>query len=175
MNYLKNTFMRIITVLILSLFFNSCKKQEGLEKYDKNGNIIVYSEQVYGEMWTKNKNLKVTVIDTFCINQKFNAIKDIKNGKLIYFGNNNRVFKKLSIMLSKYGIESKEFLRRDVRLGGFEPYCYQEEMDKEINKKLGENFIDSLFEVAKKEFVIENPDIEYMEDGIDLREKYKVK
>jgi hypothetical protein len=175
MNYSKNTFMKIITIIVLCLFLNSCKKQEGLEKYDKNGNLIVYSEQVYSEMWVNNKNLKVTVIDTFCINQKSKAIKDIKNGKLIYYGDNNKIFEKLSNKLSKYGIESKEFLGRDVRLGGFEPYCYQNEMEEAINRKFGRSFIDSLSEVAKKEFVLENPNIEYMEDGIDLREKYNVK
>ena len=175
MNYLVNTIMKIVMMLVLSLFFNSCKQQELLEKHDKNGNLIVYNEQVYAEMWTKNRNLKVTVIDTFCINQKSKAISDIKKGRLIYFGDNNKVFEKLSNKLSKYGIESKEFLRRDVRIGGFEPYCYQDEMYKEINKRFGKNFIDSLSEVAKKEFVIENPDIEYIEDGVDLRKKYNVK
>jgi hypothetical protein len=45
-------------------------------------------------------------------------------------------------------------------------------MYKEINKRFGKNFIDSLSEVSKKEFVIENPDIEYIEDGVDLRKKY---
>ena len=48
-------------------------------------------------------------------------------------------------------------------------------MWKEIDEKFGEKFIDSLSEIAKKEFVIENPNVEYMEDGIDLREKYKKK
>lgn len=167
--------MKIIMTVVLSLFLSSCKKQEKLEKYDKNGNLIVYNQDVYAEMWIKNKKLKVTVVDTFCINQKSKAIKDIKIGKLIYFGDNNRVFKKLSNMLSKYGIESKEFLGRDVRLGGFEPYCYQNEMYKEINRKFGKSFIDSLSEIAKKEFVKENPNMEYMEDGVDLRKKYNIK
>jgi hypothetical protein len=175
MNYSINTSIKITIILTLCLFLNSCKKEGTPEKYDKNGKLIVYNEQVYAEMWMKNKNLKVTVIDTYCINQKTKAIEDIKNGKLIYFSNNNKVFKKLSNMLSKYGIESKEFLRRDVRLGGFEPYCYQNEMFKEIDRRFGKNFIDSLSEMAKKEFVQENPNIEYMEDGIDLRKKYNIK
>ena len=160
-------------IIALSFFLNSCKKQHSLEKHDKNGTLIVYNEQVYAQMWTKNRNLKVTVIDTFCINQKDRAIKDIKKGKLVYFGYNNYEFKILSEILSKYGIDSKESLRRGVRLGGFEPYCYQDEMFKEINKRFGKNFIDSLSEIAKKEFVKENSNIEYIEDGIDLRKKYK--
>ena len=31
-----------------------------LKKYDENGKLIVYSEEVYFKMWIKNKNLKVT-------------------------------------------------------------------------------------------------------------------
>lgn len=162
-------------ILMFCLLLGSCKQGDVLEKYDKKGNLIVYNVQVYAEMWAKNRNLKVTVIDTFCINQKSRAIKDIKNGKLIYFGYNNYEFQILSKMLSKYGIKSKEFLRRDVRLEGFEPYCYQNEMDNEISRRFGENFIDSLSEIAKKVFVQENPNIEYIEDGIDLRKKYNVK
>lgn len=151
--------MKVVMMLVL-LFLSSCTKKDALDKYDKNGNLIVYNEQVYAEMWTKNRNLKVTVVDTFCMNQKDIAIKDIKKGKLIYFGYSNYEFKTLSKMLRKYGIESKESLRRSVRLGGFEPYCYENEMHKEIDRRFGESFIDSISEVAKKEFIKENPNIE---------------
>ena len=175
MNYSENNIMKVIMMLILSLVLNSCNKKDVLDKYDKNGNLIVYNEQVYAEMWTKNRNLKVTVIDTFCINQKDRAIKDIKKGKLVYFGYDNYEFKILSKILRKYGIESKESLRRDVRLGGFEPYCYENEMHKEIDRKFGKSFIDSISEIAKKEFINENPNIEYIEDGVDLRKKYNIK
>lgn len=57
-------------------------------------------------------------------------------------------------------------------MGGLEPYFYQEEMWKEVDKRYGENFIDSLVETVKKEYIIEHPNEEYMEDGIDLRTKY---
>jgi len=165
-------------LFFLMLVLNSCikkKESEEFQKFDKKGTLIVYSQQVYTDMWIKNRNLKVTVIDTFCINQKSRAIKDIKNGKLIYFGFHPREFKKMAKILSKYGIETKEHLGTCIRLGGFEPYCYQEEMSKEINRKYGENFIDSIFKIAQKEYVIENPNVEYLEDGIDLREKYILK
>ncbi|MBP4140116.1 hypothetical protein [Flavobacterium geliluteum] len=163
---------KLFLIFISSLILNSCKQKAELEKYDKNGNLIVYNEQVYSKMWLKNKNLKVTVIDTFCIEQKAKAKKDIKNGKLIYFGFHPREFKKMSKILNQFGIEIKEHLGSCIRMGGFEPYCYKEEMYKEINRRYGENFIDSIFKVAQKEFIIKNPNIEYMEDGIDLRKKY---
>jgi hypothetical protein len=66
---------KIFLIFILSLILNSCKQKVQLEKYDKNGNLIVYSQEVYTNMWIKNKKLKVTVIDTFCINQKVKAKK----------------------------------------------------------------------------------------------------
>ncbi|MFY7733358.1 MAG: hypothetical protein ACOVSR_07715 [Bacteroidia bacterium] len=162
-----------ITFLLLFLLF-SCDKNVELEKFDKDGNLIVYSEEVYTKMWIKNRNLKVTVIDTFCINQTAKAHKDIEKGTLIYFGFHPYEFEKLKKMLSKYGIETKEHLRRCTRIGGFEPYCYQNVMRNEIDRKYGKNFIDSITEIAKREFVQENPDIEYIEDGIDLRKKYSI-
>ena len=164
---------KLCSIFLFALILVSCQQKVELKKYDANGNLIVYSEEVYAKMWTKNKNLKVTVIDTFCANQKIKATKDIENGKLIYFGFHPREFKRMSEILKKYGIETKEHLSRCVRLGGFEPYCYEEEMYKEINRKYGENFIDSIFKVAQKEFIMENLNVEYMEDGINLTEKYK--
>jgi hypothetical protein len=166
---------KIFLLFLFTFIFNSCSKKNEtrkLPKFDKNGNLIVYNEEVYAKMWIKNRNLKVTVIDTFCKNQKSKAIKDIKNGKLIYFGFHPREFQKMTKILSQFGIETKEHLRRCVRVGDFEPYCYQEEMYKEIARKHGENFIDSIFKVAQKEYIIENPNVEYIADGIDLREKY---
>lgn len=160
-----------LILFILPLILNSCKEEVELKKYDKNGNLIVYNEEVYVKMWVKNKNLKVTVIDTFCINQKSRALKDIKNGKLIYYGFHPREFLKMKKILSQFGIETKEQSRRSVRLGGFEPYCYENEMLNEIHRKFGKNFIDSIFKVAQKEFILENPNVVYIEDGIDLRKK----
>lgn len=169
---------KIFFIFIITVVLISCIKKtetEKLAKYDKNGKLIVYDVNVYAEMWIKNKNLKVTIIDTFCINQKSRALKDIKKGKLIYFGKKNFEFDILSKKLKKYGIETKEYYGTCIRMASFEPNCYQNEMWREINIKFGENFIDSLSEISKKEFVLENPNTKYTEDGIDLREKYKQK
>ena len=168
---------KILLLFTFSFILFSCEKnteREEFPKYDKNGKLIVYNVEEYSKLWFKNRNLKVTVIDTFCTNQKNRAIKDIKNGKLIYFGFHPYEFPKMTKILNKYGIETKEHLGGCVRLGGFEPFCYQEEMYEEINRKYGENFIDSIFKIAQREYVLENPDVEYIEDGIDLREKYRL-
>ena len=163
---------KLFFILTLSFILASCKQEFELEKYDKNGNPIVYNQDVYTKMWTKNKKLKVTIIDTFCINQVKKAKKDIKKGKLIYFRPNYLEFNKLSVLLLKYGIETKDFNFSCIRIGGFQPYCYQEEMHKEIQRKFGKKFIDSLTEIAKKEYIIENPNVEYIENGVDLRKKF---
>jgi hypothetical protein len=165
---------KLLIVTILSLILNSCDKKtetEKLAKFDKNGKIIVYSEEVYTKMWMENRNLNVTVIDTFCKNQKSKALKEIENGKLVYFGFHPREFPMMTKILGQFGIETKEHLGRSVRMGEFDPYCYQDEIYNEIIRKFGGNFIDSIFKVAQKEFIIENPNIEYIEDGIDLRKK----
>lgn len=169
---------KLIGLLLLIFLITSCNQQnkeskvEEVKNYDEKGKRIVYNEDVYTEMWRKNKNLDVTVIDTFCINQKARAIRDIKNGKLIYFDFHPLELDKMARILSHYGIETQEQLRRDVKITGFEPYCYEFEMHREISRKFGEKFIDSIFRVAQKEYILENPNEEYIEDGIDLREKY---
>ena len=161
----------------MTIILNSCvgkNETSELATFDKNGKMIVYNEGVYAKMWMKNHNLDVTVIDTLCISQKAKAINDIKNGKLIYFGLIPEQFKsKVIKTFRQHGIETKEHLGRCVRMKGFEPYCYQNEMYKAILKKYGDNFIDLTFEIAKKEFVKENPKTELTEDGIKLTEKYK--
>lgn len=167
---------KLLILFLAALALSSCdnKKAEPKElaKFDKNGNPIIYSEEVYMQMWKKNKKLKVTVIDTFCINQKKRATEDIKKGKLVYYGFHPYEFDKMTRILKGYGIETESSLGRCIRIGGFEPYCYENEMYKEINRKYGEHFIDSIFRVAQKEYILEHPDEEYFEDGKDLREKY---
>lgn len=168
---------RLIIIPLIILAFSCNQKLEVenkaiLKEYDENGKLIVYNPEVYAEMWVKNKDLDVTVIDTFYINQKARAVKDIKNGKLIYFGYHPREFEKLTKMLSKYRIETREHMSSCVRIGGFNPYGYQEEMYDEINRRFGKNFIDSLYLISQKEYVIEHPNEEYISDGIDLRKKY---
>ncbi|NMH26980.1 hypothetical protein [Flavobacterium silvaticum] len=162
-------------ILFLSLFIISCNKERELQRHDINGRLIVYNEEVYANMWAKNRKLNVTVVDTFCINQKTRASDDIKNGKLIYFSPPALEFEKLKNILKVYGIETRKIYTRCARLGGFEPYCYEIEMQHEIEKRYGRQFIDSLSEIALKEFVIENPDQPWIKDGVDLRKKYNLK
>jgi hypothetical protein len=172
----KVTPMNKFTLLILLLLtLSSCNKKEALDEYDKNGNRIVYSVNVYAAMRTKNKNIKVTIIDTFCINQKKRALQDIKNGKLSYFVSPRLEFVEIAKQFNKYGIQTKKYYSSCIGFEGFNNSCYEEEMWKEIYKRYGKKLIDSLLETARKEFILNHPNVEYMEDGIDLRKKYKLK
>ena len=75
----KILFLFLTTFTLLSCNQNKDSvKKTPLKKYDENGKLIVYNIDVYVDMWIKNKNLDVTVIDTFYINQKARALKDIK-------------------------------------------------------------------------------------------------
>ena len=45
-------------------------------------------------------------------------------------------------------------------------------MLEEIYNRYGENFIDSLWQIAEERFVRKHPDSIYIKDGIDIRSKY---
>ncbi|MFK7059828.1 hypothetical protein V3Q90_06790 [Flavobacterium oreochromis] len=129
-----------LLIILAFLVLQSCNNKTSetrYPKYDKNGKLIVYSEEEDIKMWYKNKKLDVTVIDTFCIHQKQRALKDIKNGKLIYFGSHYILEPKLIKRLKKYNISYKQYLAGCIRWETFEPSYYQEEMWKEIDKRYG--------------------------------------
>lgn len=161
--------------MVFITFFTliSCNQKVESKRYDEKGKLIIYNEEEYFKLvMLKGKKISFTIVDTFCTNQRARAVKDIKNGKLVFYGFYPREYKKMSKILSKYGIEMKEQSQSDLTFGGFRPYCYEDKMYEEICSKYGNRFIDSIFKVAQKEYVIENPEDEYIEDGIDLRKKY---
>ncbi|RWX02222.1 energy transducer TonB [Flavobacterium cerinum] len=155
--------MKFIIILFSLFFLNSCNQKTELEKFDKNGKPIVYSEEVYMKMWFKNRNPDVTVIDTFCINQKTKAVNDIKNGKLTYtlingYGMYDYSDKEMTELLLKKSIVLNSVLKPCMGpRKGFNWYCYAELMNSEIEKKFGEKFIDSLRNIADKQFIEKNP------------------
>jgi hypothetical protein len=167
----------IFLILIIGVFAYTEKiiytsKSTG-KAIDENGNQIVYNKDEYIKLWLKNKNLKVTVIDTCCISQTEKAKKDIRNGNFLYYTLVNKEFCELEKLLKKYNIKLKKGADcGGSQLGGFNSFCYQEEMSKKIFEKYGSKLFDSLEEVAQKNYVLKNPTIEYIEDGIDVRAKY---
>lgn len=162
--------MKFYSLIIISLILTSC-----LKKKEESKSKLVYNINDYMKLYAKGKDsvLNIKTIDTFCINQKKRAKVDIKNNKLIYFMSEFECeFEGMKKHLKKINIEVKNYDHYCVILGGFRRNCYEIEMWKEIDKRFGVKFIDSLKIIAEKEFIINNPDSLYRKNGIDIREKY---
>lgn len=163
--------MKNYLILILYLFFlSSCKKE--------NKNRIAYNQETWYELLEKDRNAKITVIDTFCINQKQKAQNAIKKGELTYFYymgmmkvfRNNKEMKEL---LSKHNIKIDSTLTTCFApASGFEYYCYEEEMRKAIDEKYGTNFIDSLRLEADKIYVSKHLNKIYEFEDCDTIARY---
>ena len=75
--------------------------------------------------------------------------------------------------LNKLNIDVKNYDKRHTFVSSSNRNCYQNLMQQEITKRLGQKKIDSLMIIAEEEFVLNNPDSVYIRDGIDIRTKYK--
>ena len=82
-------------------------------------------------------------------------------------------WKEMAELLNKHNIEFRDYSHNCWGPPpGFENSCYEKEMWNEINSRLGLKAVDSLWEVALRNFVVKNPNTEYIIDGIDVRTKY---
>ena len=163
--------MKFDYIFILAfLFFISCKEREIENSDDIN---IVYNIDEYMKLWIKDKNVKVEIIDTFCENQTKKAKRDIANNKLTYFDPYGYYeHEELGELLHEHNIKIERYNRYCVSVASFNPYCYQDLMRDEITKRYGETFLDSLWKIAEKNFVLKYPDSLYIKDGRNVREKY---
>jgi len=150
-------------ILFFLVYLTSCNKNKET--------LTIYNQNVYIEMWKKNKAINVKIVDTSCINQTKRAKFDIKKGKLIYFDNELRYeSKEMAKLLKNYNIEISDYNSSCIGPPpGFENYCYQKVMWNEIDSKLGRKTLDSLWEVALISYVLKNPNKEYI---IDIRTKH---
>ncbi len=166
--------MRHFGILILLVFaFSSCNQKENFPKKDFNGNRIYYNVQDF----TNNPNFlriksNYQTVDTSCIFQKIKALKDIQDGKLVFYTESRKEFELIKSILKKYNVETKSFVGGCLRPGRFDPFCYRNEMQEEIYRRFGDVFIDSILEVSRKTYINIHPKEAYFEDGLDLREKY---
>ncbi|MBA6157371.1 hypothetical protein H3Z83_12710 [Tenacibaculum sp. S7007] len=172
--------MKIYQILIFSFFiFNSCKKENRTDnQIAENGNRIVYNQETWYELWKKDKNVEVVVIDTTCINQRKRARNDIEKGKMTYFYYMG-MFKmyrsntEMTELLSEHNIGIDSTLTTCFApVPGFEYYCYEKEMQSAINKKYGKDFIDSLRLQAEKTYVSKHPNKIYKFEDCDTIARY---
>lgn len=148
--------MKCIFYILLIINLISCKQETKISTKPRPKS---YDEQM---------NIK-------CDSETKRALKDIKDGNLkyIYFvGNMDYKLsnKEMELLLSKYhiGIDTAAvFCSPDRRI-----YCYEELMFKEINKKYGKNFIDSLRIKADIMFVKNNPNRIFLRNECDTIFKY---
>jgi hypothetical protein len=140
--------MKYITIFLLLLCLASCKK----ELEDKK-NIKVSSKNL-----NMNEQSKIN-----CSNAEKQAVKDIAQNKIIYIKNLGmfgylRSEKEIREILKKYEIDFKigspGSCLSHVSDG---EYCYAKIMEKEIIKRYGEKFIDSVQICADKKFISNNP------------------
>lgn len=164
---------RFITNFLIILLFNFCSCEKKVEKEETK---TVYNVDEYLKMWFKDKESvkNVKIIDTFCIEERKRAEKDIRDNKLTYFISEFECeFIGMKKHLNKLNIDVKNYDKRHTFVSSFNRNCYQNLMQQEITKRLGQKKIDSLMIIAEEEFVINNPDSLYIRDGIDIRTKYK--
>jgi hypothetical protein len=161
------TLKKLIFISSFLLLLSSCNRSVEPVK--------VYSWAEYENVKLENPDKKIIVVDTICQFETKRAEKDLLKNKLVYCCRNypERVVAELNLITKKYNIETIHSLSSCIRPPeGFTLYCYEKVMEKEIIKRHGEKWIDSLEKVAVKYYVIKHPNEPYLVDGIDLRTKY---
>ena len=166
--------MKVLFVFILVCISISCvNKIDEFPKVNSKGNKIYYNVEDYvkNSGFPKRKS-NFIIVDTSCVSQKMKALSDIKNGKLIFFTDSKREIAITKGIFKKLNIETKKSQSSCLRPGRFEPFCYQEEMQEEIIRRFGQQFIDSIIDVSRRTYINAHPNQAYFEEGVDLRAKY---
>jgi len=168
---------KIFKIHFILLVLVSCKHQETPISRDTNEPLIVYNLDTYFKIQEKYQNQKIKIIDTQCINQRKRAKSDIEKEKLIYFHSKTSYeWKEMAELLTTYNIIFQDYWHYCFAPPtGFEHDCYEKEMWAAIDTKYGNTLIDSLWNIAERNFVLKYPDSLYIKGGMDIRKKYLVK
>ena len=121
-------------------------------------------------MYSLKCGKKTRIVDTNCINQKQRAKLDIENGELIYFDNEFKYERKeMATLLKNYNIEIRTYNSGCIGPPpGFENYCYQKVMWKELDSRLGRKKLDSLWKKARVSYLEKNKGKEHLIDQVDI-------
>jgi len=167
----------LLLFCFLTLF--SCNKKENTEAIKT---VVLHSEN--DRIPDTEEKVKIVIKDTICPFEENSAISDIKKGKLkIYFSFlnflknfDNDSYGYLGKYLSKYNITVDtivdEYSLGCVHNRNFERYCYQKIMLKEIEKKYGKKFLDSLCNLVEKDYVKKNSNKVYEFMECDMASRY---
>ncbi|MCL9810081.1 energy transducer TonB [Flavobacterium luminosum] len=170
MRYFKLILLTIILILV------SCEKKKNISEIKiSSDSIIVKSiDEFY-----KTKSKKVKIVDTLCIFEQKRAQEDVKKNKLVYtlhYGIGVYDFSNFEMneLLAKHSITLDTILIPCSRPPkGFKWYCYSELMNKEIEKRFGEKFIDSLRNIADRKFVENNPKFVFSFSDCETNSRYE--
>ena len=97
--------------------------------------------------------------DTTCLKDLDKAKKDIAAGHLVYCHpiiNRLRCEKEMRLLLLKFGISFKPEFPNCIVVKGQTKYCYCDYMDEQIKIKYGNNFLDSMLNIADSLYVFRN-------------------
>lgn len=155
-------------LIISLLLIISCRKADDT--------IKVYTWKEYEKALHKNPKQKIIIDDTICPFERKRALEDIKKGILVYQCYSPIpyfVMPELNILLRSHKITAIKGSSSCIPPPkGFTDNCYENIMWSEIEKRYGQEWIDSIEKLAVKNYVIKHPDVPYDENGIDLRTKY---
>lgn len=160
---MKNFLLLLISITTLL----SCNKKKYIVPEIKkvSDSVIAYSLYDYEEAskYAKASKKRLIVVDTFCINAKNRAIRDIKSGKLIFYfygGNMTRMceVERVKELFLKKGIQvdyAFSFASCIPLIGGeeFNELCYEETMNAEFEKRYKKVFIDSMQSIRSQQRV----------------------
>lgn len=174
---------KIIGKYLFLLLLFSCNKSVEPVKVNSSKEIVVesvepikvYSWEEYEKAKSENPRRKLIVVDTICPYETKRAERDILKNRLAYYsrGYTEGVVDELNILTKKYGITAEYRTSSCIQAPeGFTEYCYENLMHKEIKKRYGVKWIDSLERIALKNYVIKHPNEPYNENGVDLRTKF---
>ncbi|TDP59404.1 hypothetical protein [Flavobacterium dankookense] len=148
---------KIILLLLIFPLYLSCNKEKQHEQKNNLDTIIVYEYEEDEKIFDpKNKNKKLVFVKTSCIDNEKKAYADIKRGKLIYF-----FYMNMSTTTME-GDEMKErFANSKINIryafgsgcipaeNEEEKNCYEKVMNKEVEKRFGIKFIDSIKKIRE--------------------------
>lgn len=171
--------IKYFLLFFLIVIVNCTKGKKNLINENLGDTLIVYNiDEFFKIKQGTNNHKKIKVIDTLCINEEKRAIEDINKDKFVYY-----IFLGMTEMYRSNKEMAKLLLKYNVRLDSASTYCipppkefkrncYITVMNNEIEKKYGSKFIDSLRNIAEKQFVQNNLDIVYKFEECDTISRY---
>ncbi|WP_374461257.1 hypothetical protein [Chryseobacterium taeanense] len=164
----------LLSVSIIILTFSSIGNKRSEEKsesfYHKKYDTL--SETELAKMFDEERKY----FDSSCTEETKKAYEDIKRNKLVFFHYFGMVesFKgnaEMNSLLKNYKIEVDSALYYCTIPSSLQN-CYARIMRKEIDRKFGPKFIDSLRQISEIQYVKNNPDKIYRFEECDMVSRY---